>query len=196
MAVTDAEHPVQEVHGALVDQVPEVQPGQSEAGQALPPNQLVQGPLVHAPEEPNGPAPHDPPPKGPPCPPPKPPWPLPAPGKPLGAPVIRVAKEPVGVAPPKNPTPPEMLAADVKLAQSLLEGPLGCADLYDESALLWEESSDEPKKPLPVGYADVSVVEAVVVADAPAARAATAAYWKVFIVIECCMLVVDWDIRD
>ena len=49
VAVVDALHPVQVVHGALVPQGPLVQPDHVDGGQALFPHQLVQGPVVHAP---------------------------------------------------------------------------------------------------------------------------------------------------
>ena len=41
VAVTLAVQPVQVVHGALTDQDPEVQPGQSDLGQRLPPHLFV-----------------------------------------------------------------------------------------------------------------------------------------------------------
>lgn len=41
VAVTEAVQPAHEVHGALVDQEPDVQPGQSEAGQPLPPHLFI-----------------------------------------------------------------------------------------------------------------------------------------------------------
>ncbi|KAJ4377206.1 hypothetical protein N0V83_000029 [Neocucurbitaria cava] len=44
VAVVLALHPLHDVHGALVLQGPAVQPGQSEAGHALPSHQAVQGP--------------------------------------------------------------------------------------------------------------------------------------------------------
>ena len=71
VAVVDAEHPLQDVHGALVLQGPAVQPGQSDGGHALPSHQAVQGPLrqsdlvdqsLQGPQfdEPQGPGPSDP----------------------------------------------------------------------------------------------------------------------------------------
>lgn len=57
VAVVDAAHPVQVVHGALDAQGPLVQPDQVDAGQAEPPHQDVQGAEVHAPEEAQGPHP-------------------------------------------------------------------------------------------------------------------------------------------
>jgi hypothetical protein len=49
VAVVLAVQPDQVVQGALVPHGPLVQPLQVEGGHALPPHQLVQGPLVHAP---------------------------------------------------------------------------------------------------------------------------------------------------
>ena len=79
-AVVLAWQPDQVVHGASVPQGPSVQPLQVEAGHALPPHQLVQGPSVQAPEVrvDQGPQPLPAPPKGPaPLPPCQPPGPRP-----------------------------------------------------------------------------------------------------------------------
>lgn len=45
VAVVEAEHPLQLVHGAELLHGPAVQPGQSDGGHALPPHHAVQGPL-------------------------------------------------------------------------------------------------------------------------------------------------------
>jgi hypothetical protein len=71
VAVVEAEHPLQLVHGAELLQGPAVQPGQSDGGHALPPHHAVQGPLrqservdqsLYGPqfEEPHGPGPSGP----------------------------------------------------------------------------------------------------------------------------------------
>lgn len=48
-AVVEASQPLQVVQGASVPQGPLVQPDHVLGGQALPPHQLVQGPLVQEP---------------------------------------------------------------------------------------------------------------------------------------------------
>lgn len=129
MAVVLAVQAVQVVHGALELQVPEVQPGQLEAGQALPPHQEVQAPEVHGPAEPHGPQPL--PPKGEPSDgfqPPKPPNP---PQLPEGTAVPHGPCEMLVRASNSGCEGPtlEMEYAEVKEAQSLLEGPFGCAEV-------------------------------------------------------------------
>ena len=57
VAVVEAEHPDQVVHGASVDHGPLVHPDQVLAGQAPVPHQLVHGPFVQAPAEFHGPQP-------------------------------------------------------------------------------------------------------------------------------------------
>jgi len=57
VAVVEAVQPPQLVQGASVAQAPLVQPDQVEGGQASVPHQLVQSPVVHAPEEAHGPHP-------------------------------------------------------------------------------------------------------------------------------------------
>jgi hypothetical protein len=102
VAVTVAEQPVQEVHGADVLHVPLVQPGQVEAGQLPLSHQEVQGPAVQEPPEVHGPElpqPPGPPPNGPPAFGPHPPPPTPKPK----APVNWVAQLPVGVPVPHGP---------------------------------------------------------------------------------------------
>jgi hypothetical protein len=73
VAVVVAEQAVHDVQGALLSQDPLVHPVQVESGQPLSPHQFVQAPLVHDPEEPQGPQPL---PKGPDPPAPKGPAPL------------------------------------------------------------------------------------------------------------------------
>jgi len=55
VAVVVAVQAVHVVHGAPELQVPLVQPVQESPGHALPSHHLLQGPAVHAPEEPHGP---------------------------------------------------------------------------------------------------------------------------------------------
>jgi len=94
VAVVEAEQPVQVVHGAEADQVPDVQPDQVLGGQPLVPHQLVHGPEVQALLLSLAQGPHPPCPNGPT--PPAPDHPLellpPHPGK-VGAPVVTVAHE-------------------------------------------------------------------------------------------------------
>lgn len=134
--MTVAEQADHVVHGALVDQVPEVQPGQSEAGHWFPFHHFVQAPLVQAPDCPKGPLPQFPPENGPPDwgphPPDPPPNPNPAPPKPPGPPDPYLVDHPDGVAVPHGPA--EMPLAAVKEDQSPLEGPLGCAEVYEAKA--------------------------------------------------------------
>jgi len=123
VAVTDALQAVHDVHGADVDHVPLVQPGQSDLGHEFSFHQLVQGPAVHDPPEVHGPdCPHPPapaPPNGPPLPGPQPPFPEPKPNPPVNW----VDQLPVGVPVPHGPD--EILWADVKEDQSPEDGPLG-----------------------------------------------------------------------
>lgn len=95
VAVTEAEQADHVVQGAEEDQVPEVQPGQSEAGHWLPFHHFVHGPAVQGPPELKAPVPQFPPPKGPPWLGPQPPEPPPKPSKPAGPP-----------GPPGPPNPP------------------------------------------------------------------------------------------
>jgi hypothetical protein len=126
-AVTVAEQADQVVHGALVDQVPDVQPGQSEAGHELPFHHFVHAPDVHPPDCPKAPLPQSPPENGPPdCgphPPDPPPKPQAPPPKPPAPPDPYLVDQPVGIA------APEMPLAAVKDDQSPLEGPLGWAEV-------------------------------------------------------------------
>lgn len=131
-AVTEAEQADQVVHGAEVDQDPEVQPGQLEAGHWFPFHHFVQAPVVHAPDCPNAPLPQFPPWKGPPDAGPHPPDPPPKPNgppppNPPAPPEPYWVDQPVGTPVPHGPA--EIPLAAVNEDQSPLDGPFGCADV-------------------------------------------------------------------